>query len=803
MPDGQVEQRSDREDTMRERVITKALLLGALAFGRPQAAEPAYGWGTVAIGGGGFVSGIVPSKAAKGLVFARTDVGGLYRWNEGLARWIPLTDWVSENETGLLGIEAVATDPTDASRVYALAGISYFNGGKTAILRSSDTGNTFQTTEVTSQFKAHGNGMGRGSGEKLAVDPYRPQVLFCGTRWNGLWKSVDRGVTWAKVTSFPVTTTDDENGISFVLFDSRTGVSGQATQRIWAGVSRMGSANLYVTEDGGTTWNPVAGAISTLMPQRAALSSDGMLYLTYGNGAGPHGHWSLPEPMDAGCLRKLAVATGTWTDVTPSGFTRAMSGISVDPRDPKHLLATSINTYYQQPNGWGDVIFRSTDAGATWTNEWTAGATMANGGIVWGGIQTVHWAGSAEIDPFDSQRAWVSSGNGVFRTTDLSAAKSTWTFDVHGIEETVPLDAVSIPSGPFVSVIGDYDGFVNATPSTYSPYGRHAPSMGTTTGIAMAGQTKSLARSGDQLQISTDQGKSWTALTKPNAELKGRVALSADSRVLLWSSETSTALQRLVVATGTWSTASGVSTPVAPFGDPTDPSRFYVYVPGSGQFLTSTDTGKSFVAQTSPGSGGSGNIRPVPGRTRQVWVPLYGGGLNRTVNGGTSWSKLSAVTRCDAVGFGMAKTGSSHPSAYLWGTVNAVTGIFRSDDSGSTWIRINDDAHEYGGPANGQFVMGDMNVWGRVYMSTAGRGVAWGEPQSTPVGIAARSTATNTLRRSGSRVVSSTGPLALLDLHGRLIRSAPAGDALDLAGLPAGLYLARDAASTLQIAHQP
>lgn len=783
---------------MRTIEIARALALGAWAVAA-SAAETGYRWGTVAMGGGGFVSGIVPSKAAKGVVFARTDVGGMYRWNDSRGTWLPLLDWASENETGYLGVEALAADPTDASRVYALVGISYFNGGKTAILRSSDTGNTFQVTEVSGQFKAHGNGMGRGSGEKLAVDPNRPEILLCGTRWNGLWKSADRGATWTRLTGFPVTTSDDENGVSFILFDSRNGVAGQATQRIWAGVSRMGTDNLYVSEDAGATWNPVPGAITTAMPQRASISSDGMLYLSYGNGAGPHGHWSLPEPMDAGSLRKLAVASGTWTDISPAGFTRAMSGISVDPRDPKHLLATSINTYWQQPNGWGDVIFRSTDAGATWTSEWTAGATMGNGGIPWGGAQTVHWAGSAEIDPFDSERAWVSSGNGIFRTTSLSAAKSVWSFDVAGIEETVPLDAVSIPSGPFVSVIGDYDGFVNASPSAYSPSGRHAPSMGTTTGIAMAGKALTLARSGDQLQVSNDMGATWTALTKPVDELKGRVGLSADGKVLLWSSGTATTLRRCALSSGTWSTATGITASTAPVGDQLDPARFYAYLPGSGQFLASTDTGKSFAAKASPGTGGSVLVRPVPGRTGQVWVPLYGGGLTRTLDGGATWSKFGAVTRCDAVGFGAPKTGSSHPAAYLWGTVNAVTGIFRSDDTGATWTRINDDAHEYGGPANGQFVLGDMNVWGRVYMSTAGRGIAWGEPPTTPVGTASRKASRPAMLRNGSRLVSTSGAsLVLTDLEGRRIRSSSAPEGLDLTGLPPGVYLALDGISVLR-----
>jgi beta-glucosidase len=40
-----------------------------------------YSWNNLPIGGSGFVSGLITSKAEPGLVYARTDVGGAYRWD--------------------------------------------------------------------------------------------------------------------------------------------------------------------------------------------------------------------------------------------------------------------------------------------------------------------------------------------------------------------------------------------------------------------------------------------------------------------------------------------------------------------------------------------------------------------------------------------------------------------------------------------------------------------------------------------------------------------------------------------------
>jgi hypothetical protein len=39
--------------------------------------------------------------------------------------------------------------------------------------------------------------------------------------------------------------------------------------------------------------------------------------------------------------------------------------------------------------------------------------------------------------------------------------------------------------------------------------------------------------------------------------------------------------------------------------------------------------------------------------------------------------------------------------------------------------------HQFGGPGNGNFVQGDMNTFGVVYMSTVGRGLIVGAPEGT------------------------------------------------------------------------
>ena len=161
--------------------MKQTLLLFLSVFFLFQTSMAASTFGSMAIGGGGFVTGIIPSTTEKGLMYARTDVGGAYRRDSLNDKWIPLLDWVSTSQTGYMGVEAIALDPNNSDNVFMLVGTSYFNSGTTAILRSFDRGNTFAISNVTSQFTAHGNGMGRQTGEKLIVDPNLGTILLL---WN-------------------------------------------------------------------------------------------------------------------------------------------------------------------------------------------------------------------------------------------------------------------------------------------------------------------------------------------------------------------------------------------------------------------------------------------------------------------------------------------------------------------------------------------------------------------------------------------------------------------------------------------
>jgi hypothetical protein len=170
---------------------------------------------------------------------------------------VPLQDFVGRFDSGFnLGVESLALDPNDPTRVYLAVGEyteSYGTNGY--ILSSSNMGNTF--TALALPFKNGSNDNGRFAGERLSVDPANGWHIYFGTRGNGLYESNDQAAGFNQVSSFPVTgttgtTTDPGAGIIFEDFLTTSGMANGNTKTIYFGVSDP-KTGLYVSNDGGKT----------------------------------------------------------------------------------------------------------------------------------------------------------------------------------------------------------------------------------------------------------------------------------------------------------------------------------------------------------------------------------------------------------------------------------------------------------------------------------------------------------------------------------------------------------------------
>ncbi|MGK5557258.1 WD40/YVTN/BNR-like repeat-containing protein [Actinomadura kijaniata] len=681
-----------------------------------------YKWANAPINGGGFVTGLVFNPKKKNLAYARTDIGGAYRWNAKTRSWLPLTDWIGESNSNLLGIESLATDPVNPNRLYLAAG-TYTRSwaGNGAILRSTDQGARFTTIPLP--FKLGGNEDGRSMGERLAIDPNDNRVLYLGTRHDGLWRSADYGSTWRKVASFPVTGgTSSGVGISFVTFGKGRGPG--PTKTIYVGVADSGT-NLYRSTDGGASWSAVPGQPTGMLPHHGVLASDGQLYLSYGNAPGPNG-------VTAGAVWRLTTGTGGWRNITPaldnSGYRYGYAGLAVDPRHPKTVMVATLDRWWPH-----DEIYRSTDQGTSW-KAISPRAVYDNSAAPYVGKSIGHWIGAMAIDPFAPDRVIYGTGSGIWGSDDVTnadrGAATHWSVRAKGLEETAVLGLISIPGGaPVISALGDVGGFTHTDLRKEPRTNFTNPTFANTTGIDFAQKaTKVVARVGTGNEAkggySTDGGRRWTPFrgTPTPAARAGSIAVSADAATFVWTPSDDHTYYSRDRGT-TWNSSQGLPANAQVVADRANPRVFYALAGGTLYF--SGDAGATFAPRATSLPGGS--LKAVSGAQGDLWIAAGDSGLLHSTNGGATFSRLGSVTAARGVGFGKPAPGARYQAIYITGTVGRVSGAFRSVDGGTTWLRITDDRHQFG--SLGSAITGDPDTYGRVYLGSNGRGVLYGVPR--------------------------------------------------------------------------
>jgi hypothetical protein len=306
-----------------------------------------------------------------------------------------------------------------------------------------------------------------------------------------------------------------------------------------------------------------------------------------------------------------------------------------------------------------------------------------------------------------------------------------------GLEETAVLDLISPPTGAhLLSAVADIGGFVHNDFSRASLM-YDTPTFGSCTSLDYAELApRVIVRSGNptggnmSFGISRDGGATWTpAATQPSGITRGgRVAVNANATAVLWAPE-GAAVHRSVDDGATWAEAAGLPAGAVIEADRVRPEVFYGFA--AGLFYVSTDGGATFTATAATGLPAEGDVRfkAAPDRGGDIW--LAGGkagavyGMWRSVDGGASFSRIAGVEEADNVGFGKAAPHRRYPALFSSAKVDGQRGIYRSDDEGRHWIRVNDDRHQWAW--TGAAISGDPRVFGRVYVATNGRGLIVGD----------------------------------------------------------------------------
>lgn len=210
------------------------------------------------------------------------------------------------------------------------------------------------------RFRSIGPALMSGRVTDIAVNESNPYEFYVAAATGGLWKTSDNGVTFA-----PVFENQSVNSIGAVTVDQRN------PQTIWVGTgeatNRQSSGwgdGIYKSTDGGATWTNM-GLRGTHRIARIVVdpaNSDVIYVAAPGHLWGPNSERGLFKSTDGG---------RSWTPILTRDDNTGAVDVAVDPADPTIVYA-ALYQHRRTPFGYvgggpGSGLYKSTDAGATWT----------------------------------------------------------------------------------------------------------------------------------------------------------------------------------------------------------------------------------------------------------------------------------------------------------------------------------------------------------------------------------------------------------------------------------------------------
>ncbi|HYV05075.1 MAG TPA: hypothetical protein VFB82_10835, partial [Blastocatellia bacterium] len=307
----------------------------------PAPTVPAFSgnWGLTS----GRINAVAVSPANPRVIIAGSSTGGIWRSSNDGNNFVAVSDDQVD-----LAVGSIAFSKSSPSVVYAGMGDTKAGYLGTGVLKSLDEGRSWSRVSNSSLPSP-------GTISKIEVDPENANRVYVAqyskltgskVTSSGLYVSTDGGVNWTLLfAGAPRDLTIDPS-------DSR---------RLYLGLSRIDAAadppfGLYRSTDRGSTWSAMFTAQFDLLLRRdirVALSpaNQQMLYAYYGGWSGGSFSARLRVSTDRGA---------TFADRDTSQFDTAQFGYNT------YIVAspTDANTVYI---GSRDV-FKSTDAGLSWTN---------------------------------------------------------------------------------------------------------------------------------------------------------------------------------------------------------------------------------------------------------------------------------------------------------------------------------------------------------------------------------------------------------------------------------------------------
>jgi photosystem II stability/assembly factor-like uncharacterized protein len=238
----------------------------------------------------------------------------------------------------------------------------------------------------------------------------QPNVFYFGATGGGVWKTTDGGIDWVPISddSFK---TGSVGAIGISESDPNVVYAGMGESPIRGNLSH--GDGVYKSTDAGKTWKHV-GLEDTRQIARVRVhphNPDIVYVAALGHVFGPNEQRGIFRSTDGG---------KNWQKVLYRGNKAGATDLILDPTNPNIIYAALWEVYRQpwtlESGGPGSGIFKSADAGDTWTE------ITRNDGLPKGVIGNIGLA----VSPANSDRVWAiveAEEGGVFRSDN---AGKTW-----------------------------------------------------------------------------------------------------------------------------------------------------------------------------------------------------------------------------------------------------------------------------------------------------------------------------------------------------------------------------------------